>query len=166
MPAYDLTPRQAAIFGSIQRRVGERVTTEEIWNAVRAAYDRLNEPLPPGIFQAVNEMRSIAASLRLSSERLSEAERESPITSAMIGRTIYHRSATDPMAGHSYHVRFTVPRSIGNDTTMETYTFSYDGGLPATVGELEDDLSAYVDALSGDYGVAFGDVDRIEIGAY
>ena len=166
MARWGLTPKQAQIWGDIQGAVSERATTAEIWDAVKRAADRLDEPLPPGMFQAVNTMRALAAGLRVSSERLMAAERESPLVAAYIGDQIYLRDQSNPLAGSSYHVRFQVPKTVGGETTMETYTFQYDGFIPATVGELMDDLNDYAQQLSGEYGVALGDVQDVEIGRF
>ena len=122
--------------------------------------------MPDGMWQAVNTMRSIAADIRVSSERLARAEEADPLLAEFIGRQIYSRGAENPQAGQDYHVRFTVPKTVGGETTMETYTMLYQGALPATVGELRADLADYASFLAEDYGVALGDVDNIEIGSF
>ena len=163
---FDLTPGQAQLYGVIQRAVRDRESTAEIWGAVRREAERLGVALPQGMFQAVNTMRSLAAGLRVTSERLAKAEAITPLTAEFIGQQVYMRGGDNPLSGSSYHVRFQVPRTVGDETTMETYTMQFDGALPSTVGELYDELSFYVDQLAGDYGVALGDVGSIEIGAY
>ena len=163
---YGLTPAQAAIWGDIQASVEEHMTTAELWNEIRAAAERLGTRVPEGMFQAVNTMRNLSAQLRNASDRLTAASRDEALDRRYYADEVYLRDASNPLAGTSYHVRFTVPQYQGGETRMQTFTMLYEGSLPATVGDLMDDLDLYATELGNDYAGELGAIQSVEIGAF
>lgn len=163
---YGLTPAQAWMWGEIQESVGERATTAQVWDEIRAAAERYGTRIPEGMFQAVNTMRTLSAQLRNASERLGQADPGEALDRRFYADEIYLRDVTNPLAGSAFHVRFTVPQVQGGETELKTFTMLYEGGLPATVGDLLDDLDIYATELGNDYAGELGAIQSIEIGAF
>ena len=163
---YGLTSAQAALWGEIQSSVEQHMTTAQVWDEIRAAAERMGTRVPEGMFQAVNTMRNLTAEIRNASDRLMRANPDEALDRRFYGDEIYLRDASNPLAGTSYHVRFTVPQRQGGTETMQTFTMLYEGGLPATVGDLLSDLDVYRTEIGNEYAGDLGDIQDIEIGAF
>ena len=144
----DLTPEGQALmpfFGAIQGAVSGRLSTADVWSAIRSASEAQGIPVPSGAFLAVNQLRSIAVGMRTASEVLAAAGSEAGITSAMIGQAPYGRSLQEQVLAPAWEVRFLNSLLIdGIESGIWSTTYYY-GSLPATVGELLNGVSA--DAL-------------------
>lgn len=159
-------PKPAAFWGPIQAAVRQRATTAEIWDAIRGYAADQNVPLPAGLFGEVNRMRSLAAGLRISSERLASARPDDAITSRMVGTQLYARNALERALGPAYHIRFELSTTGPDGPSIGWYTVEYSGGVPATVGQLMAELEQYAEGLADSYGVAVGEIGAVELGEF
>jgi hypothetical protein len=156
----------SAYYGDIAAATSERASTAEIWQQLRTAAAARGAVLPPDMFEAVNQFRSIAAGLRNSSEVLARARDEDTIVNTMVGRQMYARDPDAMAIAPRFHVRYEMTATAHGETLTNTYTLDYTGGLPATVGDLRDDVKTLGRDLAEQYGSAFVSLGNIEIGAY
>jgi hypothetical protein len=160
------TVKPAAFWNAIQDKAREHATTGELWQAIRETAADRGWSTQGLTLQEVNRMRSAASSMVYSGERLARSKPDDPLGDRFIGRQVYAGSDWLSKGNPAYHVRFQVDiQTVG---TIEThwYTMQYDGSLPATTGELYDDIALYADELGGDYGVGVVGYGAVEIGAY
>jgi len=155
-----------AWWGAIQGSVRARATTAQVWQAIRDYGVANNLAYPPGMFAAVNGLRSMATSLRASSEQLHRAPIDAVITGAMIGRLPYARGATSQALLREFHVRVGY-EAIGALGKQPGYiTLPYTGNLPTTVGDLYGDAATVLDSLSIGYGVEVVGELTLELGEW
>jgi hypothetical protein len=152
-----------AWWGTIQAAVGERASTAEVWSAIQARSAELGLATPPGMFQAVNEIRAQAAELRNASSRLAAADPAEAITGRFLAPLPY--GAIGPAAGpRLFDVRVNYT-AVGPTGEVSDYiTLRYTGGLPPTVGELRDEAQLATESLVEGYGRSFTGLGAIEIG--
>lgn len=165
----DGEPAQAkatAFWGSILLAARVHATTAEVWQAIREAAVGNNVALPADMFSQVNRMRSLATGLRNSGEALARANPDDAITGSMIGTQLYARSALAHSLDPAYHVRFEMTTTTTEGSVTGWYNLEYQGGLPATVGDLLAEIDAYANGLADSYGAARGDIGQVEIGAF
>jgi hypothetical protein len=161
-----IDPRAAAFWGPIQLSARINATTAETWAAIRAHVASTGAELPPGMFGAVNTMRSLAVGLRRSSEAIERARPGDAITGRMIGAQLYARSTLERSLAPAYHIRFELTTTTAEGTDTGWYTLGYDGALPATVGDLIANVGDYADSLANSYGTHVGAIGAIELGEY
>ena len=151
----DLTPEGTALmpfFGAIQGAVTNRLSTADVWSALRSASEAQGLPIPSGAFLAVNQLRSIAVGMRTASEALAAAGAEAGITSAMIGQAPYGRTLQEQTLAPAWEVRFqNTLLQDGEQSSVWSTTYYY-GSLPATTGELLSGVSADAAMMASNYG--------------
>lgn len=155
-----------AWWGEIQGRVTQHATTAEVWSAIRDFGQEHNLSYPPGMFQAVNEMRGLAAGLRNASDALGKAAPDAPLVADYIATLPYARQATARDLVAQYHVRVEYTALRGGQEERSYITLPYSGGLPDTVGALWADAQVATEALVQGYGADLASVDRVEIGSW
>lgn len=160
------TAKPTAFWGPIQGAVRAKASTAEIWQTLRDYASRSGTELPPGMFAEVNRMRSLAAGLRVSSERLGRAREGDAITGSLVGRQIYGRSDMERSLAPAYHVRFELTTQTADGPQTGWYTLEYGGSLPSTVGQLMAEVGFYAESLADSYGTAFGELGSIELGEF
>lgn len=158
--------KPAAWWGTILAAARERATTAQVWQAIRDYSAQAGVALPPNLFMEVNRMRGLASGLRRASDVLGRSRPDQAITGRMLGQQIYARDPFAQSLAPSYHVRFEMTTRQAGRSETGWYTLQYDGVLPNTVGRLMDDVLDYATGLSGGYGVEFGGVGTVEIGAW
>jgi hypothetical protein len=161
-----IDPRAAAFWGPIQLAARIGATTAETWAAIRAHAASSGAELPPGMFTAVNTMRSLATGLRRGSEAIERAGPGDAITSRMIGQQLYARSTLERSLAPAYHVRFELTTTSAEGVNTGWYTLEYPGSLPATVGDLIAEVSEYAGGLADSYGIHVGELGAIEVGEF
>lgn len=161
------TAKPAFFWGTIQAGAREHESTAQIWDRIRTAATENNLALPADMFSEVNRMRALASGLAYAGESLAKLSDGDVITSNQIGQQLYQRSSADLREiAALYHVRFEMTTISALGPTTSWYTFDASDTLPATKGELIDDLSAYGQSLTDGYGVEFGGIGAVEIGAW
>jgi hypothetical protein len=163
---FSVTPAQASLYGSIMLSARLHATTAEVWQGIREAAAATGQAIPAGMFDAVNLMRSRAVGVVRGSEALAGAAPGDAITGSMIGQQLYARGAAAMALSPAYHVRFEVAVTAGGQTRTGWYNLEYTGNLPATVGGLMSDISAYATGLGDTYGSAMGGIGTVQIGAF
>lgn len=153
-----------AWWGTIQAAVSEHLTTAEVWERIEARSRELGLATPPGMFQAVNEIRSQAAQLRNASDRLSAAPGEAPITGDLLAFLPYGQAAGMGAGPRTFDVRVNYTAVRTGVEEADYITLRYTGGLPSTVAELRDEAQMVAESLVEGYGAALTGLGAIQIG--
>lgn len=153
-----------AWWGVIQAGVTERLTTAELWDRINERAAELGVAGPVGGALGINEVRSIAASLRNSSERLTGAPATDAITSTYLAALPYGHAPGAGAGPRLFDVRVNYTAIRGGVPESSYVTLRYTGGLPATVGELREDAQLVTESLVEGYGASLTDVGAIQIG--
>lgn len=154
-------------WGRIQGGARQHQTTQEIWEGIRNLAAQEGVAIPPGMFQAVNEMRSQATGLTVASERLAKAAPTDAITGSMLAQLPYARGGVEQSLARQFHVRVGYTARVGDTIEHQYITLAYDGGsLPTTVGQLYADAQAIGSAIVGTYGNELIGLADIEIGEW
>ena len=150
----------------ITKAAGEHLTTAAVWDRIHAYTESRGLVEPPNLFLEVDRLRGLGSSLTYATERLSRAPDTAPLGADFIADQVYARSSVDRALTPLYHIRFELTSQAGGIESTGTYTLEWPGELPATVGELRDEIAGYADDLSADYGVTPVAVGAIEVGAF
>lgn len=153
-----------AWWGVIQAGVTEHLTTAELWEKINERAAELGVDGPVGGALGINQVRSIAASLRNASDLLTGA----PATDAIVGRYLaplpYGHTPGQGAGPRLFDVRVNYTAVRGGNPESSYVTLRYTGGLPATVGELRDDAQLVTESLVEGYGASLTDIGAIQIG--
>lgn len=141
-----------------------RDTTAELWDKIQARSAELGVVTPPGMFQAVNEIRSAAAQLRNSAENLSAAPAGSAIVGSEIAFLPYGTRPGEGGGPRVFDVRVAYNAVRGGVEESDYVTLRYTGGLPATVGDLRSEAALVTESLVEGYGASFTGIGTIQIG--
>ena len=148
-------PGPQGYWGVIQAAVAQRLNTAALWAKISAYEVAQAITRPANLFTAVSQMRSLAATQRNTSEVLGRAADAQAIDSTMIAQAVNARPLNEQVLAPINVVRFeaTVLTSEGESTQWLSMLFH--GNLPATKGELVDQLTGTaIDATTG-YGSVF-----------
>jgi len=139
-------------WGIIQSGARARLTTAQLWAAVRHSSELAGETLSPGAFQRMNQLRGLAGSQIRADSFLAGLNRSAAITAASIAQDINSRDALARSLSPRFKVAFDVEGtriSTGSAVTLRL-TDTFGPTLPGTVGALEDDLGVSAPALAMD----------------
>lgn len=155
MPTPVTTPAPQGYWGVIQSAVSDRLSTAALWAKIIAFETAQAITRPAGLFQAVSQMRSLAASQRNAAGILAAAAEDQAIDARMISQAINARPLGDQALSPLYVVRYeaTVLTSEGESTAW--YSLMMRGTLPATKGELIDQITGDGIDLATGYGSVF-----------
>jgi len=137
-PGPQASSAARALEGLIRGLSTERISTADLWSAIREAGI-------PADFAAVNQMRSAAVSLRNAGEALVSALPSDALTSDMIGRSYYRGvpSSSASVAQYQINVPYSYTDTAGN--SINSFVSTSVTSLPSTVGELFDLAGQTVD---------------------
>lgn len=134
-------------WGAIQRAVGSRAGTADIWQAVRDAAAATGSAIPSNAFQVVNQLRGKAVQLRNAGQSFQQAGPETLLSPGLAPVGISARPTGDrnllPQYKATFDVSFTDPE--GNLST-KTLSMIDDWLETTTVGDVN---SAVMDTISG-----------------
>lgn len=153
-----------AMWGEVQRAVGERRTVAETWQMVRDAAAANGYSGVTGGIQAMNEMRGIAAHIRDAASRYARLDPSNMLTPDVIAPDINAMSISGRSLTPVYRVRFTqtVTDLTGNlVTTHRTVSFPFQ--LPSTKAALEAELWLNAQSMAETYGEQHEAIGNIEI---
>jgi len=139
-------------WGIIQSGARARLTTAELWLAVRHSTDLAGETLAPGSFQRMNALRGLAGAQMRADRFLAGLERGAAVTRASIALDINSRDALARSLSPRFKVAFDVMGttiSTGEQVTLRL-TDTFGPTLPATIGDLEDALGLDARGLAQD----------------
>lgn len=165
MPSNNPLSPFLAAWGDIQQAVGNRASTAEIWGALRSVLAPNGEPLPSGAFQAVNQLRGLAASVRNAAESFGKANDSDLVTSTMVSQNINSRDALQQALAPSYEIRYQATLTIDGVSTVQWFTSHTSMLTGMTKGDLVSLLALGNEALGSEYGGSVDGVDNVSISA-
>lgn len=171
----ELTPGQKlllAYWGPIQSAVSERVSTADLWTRVRDSAASEGVVLRGVSALDMNRLRSIAASQRESMRTFQSSRVDQAITGRMIATDISARPLQDQALAPSWIVRFEQDLVVEGELQTVWRSDTFDGSLPATVGDLRAQLEVDAEQLllgsSGGIGpdvAVHAGIGRVQISA-
>jgi len=159
-----LSGQALSYFGVIQSATHAHATTHDIWQAIHAEAERRGEALPPGMFAAVNALRSSAGSLRGAESALAKAAASEAVTAQHLAPLPYGHNPAAEGGPRAFDVRVSYTAVRSGLDVQDYVTLRYTGGLPLTVGELRQEALDVTSSLVEGYGASFGEITGIEIG--
>lgn len=145
-------PKLAAYWGIIQSAVNERVTTADLWRVVQDAASEEGADLSGVRISDMSRIRSLAVSIRNSSEAFMNADENAAIDANMVSQNINSRSLLDQNTVPIYQVRFEQLVLEGEEANSVWRTVTYTGDLPTTKAALLDELDIGAEDLANSYG--------------
>jgi hypothetical protein len=147
-------------WGIIQSGARARLTTAELWSAVRNSSEMAGETLAPGAFSRMNELRSLAGQQIRADSALARLDPTGTITSDQIAFDINSRSVFDQAANPRYRVSFTVSGTNirSGERTDFRLTDTFGRNLPHTKQDLLDQLSLEAPATVDAYGFVLDEI--------
>lgn len=139
-------------WGIIQSGARARLTTAQLWSAVRHSTDRAGETLSPGSFTRMNQLRGLAGSQLRADRALARLTPDQALTGDHIALDINSRDQAQRNLGRRYRVGFDVEGThipTGAKVSIRL-TDTFGANLPATLGELIDTLGVEAPALAQD----------------
>lgn len=139
---------------------------QEIWGEITATRIASTTPLPSPTLRGVNRMVSTASGLRRARETLARTPQSDAITAPLIGQQIYARSARERELLPRWHLRYAMVFAGPFGEESLTRQVEYTGNLPATVGELYDDVAADAATRAASKGIDLIDLGDYELGEW
>lgn len=153
------------LWGSFQRAVNDpqvRATPggvqQYVWQSVRNDFLSRGENLPPGSFQAVNQLLGLAGQQRRAVQNLNRAISDyqrtgldQAITAQHLAADIDSRSLDARLGGDRYRIRFQAPMTIEGELVNVPLTWDPGLELPQTVSGLLAGLDDAAMAAAQDY---------------
>lgn len=159
-----LPQRDLQYWGTIRGGVAQRESTAQLWGRINDVATTLGMPSAGLSLNSFNQMRSSAAGIRNSSERLAAAPGEYALDAQFIGSTPYARSLQAQADAPQWRVGFqhTTTNEAGDETT-DYRSVRFTGQLPATLDDLHRVLGQDAEALADKYGTYHVGYDSVEI---
>lgn len=146
-------------WGAVQSAVGARASTAEVFQAVRDEAARTGQAMAPDMWQAVNELRSLAATMRNGAEAFQSADRAELFTRAFAPPDINARAAADQALFPEALVRFRMDVINPNgETDSRAVTVRINWTPDMTVGDVQDQVMGLAGGLAERYGVELADI--------
>lgn len=152
-----------AYWPQIEYAAAYRMTTADLWNAIRDEAERLGLASPGVPLQGVNELRGIATRIQASSDRLNAARDEQRITRLMRAEAPWRRTYRAQRANPMFSVRFAHTFTSNGEQFTEWRTSVFQGRAPATVGQLRQLIENDARNLAKDYGVEHVSADDLQM---
>jgi hypothetical protein len=142
-------------WGVLLSTAAQRLTTAQIWADVKSAANSAGNNLAGVTIQDMNFLRSATNSLLNAASILSKAADDATIEAAMISRAPWASLQQGDSLVPEWSVRYAVNIEGPEGAFVQWMTDRYVGSLPATVGELRDQLGDAADVnLEGGTGPA------------
>jgi hypothetical protein len=146
--------RYAFWYPAVQGAVTERASTADVFAAVRSALADQGITEPPGLFKAVNELRSIAVAQRNYAQALQKAPNDAPILGTQVPTALWAREPDAMRINPLLQVNYQVTTRDQEGNLVSRWLTSF--GVPFQEGLTKDDLSAMValdaEASASSYG--------------
>jgi hypothetical protein len=160
-----LTPQASAYaqyWGVIQASVSEHLPTQEVFRAVQQYAEDMGLDLPKGMFQGINQLRSLAVAQRNAADNWGNLSPGDTFTRAMAPWDINARDLTEANQFPEYLVRFdmTSVDEFGNLTTI-TRTMRDTWRPDMTVGDVIRSVQESAEGLALDYGITLSGIGNI-----
>ena len=163
----DLRPgaqKAMGFFGIVERAVREQVSQSELWDRLRAHSEQQGVPLA-GINAAdISQLRAIAGRMYTVSDNLAGMEPHQAITTDVIAEAPWARAPVEQVLNPEWQVRFE-HNFLTDEGAMLTQwrTVIFQGGLPATAGDLLSMVEGEAMAMAEEYEVAHHSVGSVQI---
>jgi hypothetical protein len=142
--------------------VSERADTQTIFRAVQSEAARLNLTPGPGQFQAVTELRSLAAAGRNAAGLFARADGSDTFSPALAPQTINSRNLEDQAIFPEYMVRFTLQGLDENGNLVEQFVTMKAAWTPdLTVDQVRQQVLEAGEGSSNRYGLTFVGVSNL-----
>lgn len=141
-------------WGAVQAAVSARASTADVFAAVRAEAARAGQELKAGMWEAVNELRSLAATIRNGADAFQSADRSEAFTRQFAPSDINARDQADQALFPEVLVRFTLNYTDENGNEGERpLTVRINWTPDMTVGDVQDQVENLAAGLAERYGV-------------
>jgi hypothetical protein len=149
------TPAPAGYWGVIQSAAAQKLTTAALWQQISDFEAAQGITRPTGLFLAVSAMRALAVTQRIASNLFGKVGDDQALTSAMIAQDINARPLGDQALAPLHVVRFEATVLTNEGESTQWLSVMYQGGLPATKGQLIGEITDAGVDLSTGYGSVF-----------
>jgi hypothetical protein len=158
--------RAMTYWAQIDAAVSMKMTTADLWSAIRDAADEMGLASPGVTVQGVSEVRGVAAARVRASEHLGKLDPSMSLSNRDWSEAPWSRPAGEQAALPIFHVRYqhTTLGPEGESTTWRTSVLP--GRLPGTMGDLRSILDEDTSELSRKYGVdhvAYGSIQILAV---
>lgn len=141
-------------WGSIVGQVANRASTSQVFGAVYQAAENAGFDTGPGLWQAVNEMRSLAATMRNGAEAFQAAEPDSTFTWQLSPLDINARDPETRALFPEYLVRFDMEyMTEEGEILVGVKTMRGDWAPGMTVQDVLGEVNEAAEGLANEYGV-------------
>jgi hypothetical protein len=162
MPISPEARSYAYAWGVIQAAVEGRANTASIFQAVRDEAESLGMDTPAGMWQAVNELRSIAVQMRNAGEAFNRASPDTTFSYQLAPLDVNARAPDDRALFPEYVARFDLQATGPNGEAITRTLTMRDSWAPGiTVGDVTDAVTEAAIGMSQRYGLEFGSVGNI-----
>lgn len=150
-------------WGIIEGAVANRVSTQDLWSAIREATADPTNGLTGITLMDVNSLRSQAAMIRNAGAEFNRATEDLVISSQMVARAPWSRPEDARNLSPKLQVRFL--HTTMKDGVLESNwrTYVHPGGAPATVGDLRSIVDRAGQMLAQDYETDHVNVDALSV---
>lgn len=162
MPLSEESEPYAWMWGVVQRAVNERLTTQQLWNDLYSAWESDPNDIPRPSWGAVNELRSLAATIRNGAEAFQRADPDAAFTWQMAPLDINARDPETRALFPEYLTRFdmTYLTDTGEEvTSTKTMRGTWAPGM--TVEDVIGETNEAAEGLALEYGIELISVDNI-----
>ena len=153
-----------AFWGVVSHAAAQGLNAAAAVQAVKAEADRLGVTMGFTGYQAVASLYGQATALRHGSERLAAASPDMAITSEHLAALPYGGAKWAYGGPREFDVRVKYTALEHGQAVTDTLTLRYTGGLPATVGELRDEVGLVTEGLLNGYNRALTGIQDVQIG--
>ena len=153
-----------ALWGEIQRAVGEGRSTAELWNIANEAAQARGFSGVSGGIASMNELRGTAARIRDSAARFARLDPSNQLGADVIAPDINAQSIAGRSITPVYRVRFTqTVETLTGQLATTTRTISFPFQLPSTKADLLAELEINAQSMAETYGEQHVGLTDIEI---
>jgi hypothetical protein len=154
MALSDIAGKYAYAWGTIQAQSSQRASTAEVFAAVKQIAEDLGMDTPPGMFRAVNEMRSLAVQMRNAGQAFNRASPEARLTASLAPPDINARALADRNIFPEYLARFEMTHRTAEGELVTITRSMRDTWQPGlTVGDVTSTVAEVALGLANDYGI-------------
>lgn len=155
---------QTAVNTSL-RELGVPSVQSYVWNDIRQYYAERGEPLPPGAFQAVNQLLSLAGQQKRAQVNLAAGlsrQEQGPfnvgITQEMTAPHLDTRALNEMPLGPQHRVVYITQDLVEGEPVLTYKTHDYGYNLPQSIAQLNADVEDAAQITAADYGFEWGGV--------
>lgn len=164
MAVSETAGKYAYAWGTIQSQAAQRATTAEVFQAVQQLAEDLGMDTPPGMFAAINELRSLAVQMRNAGEAFGRASPESRLTAALAPPDINARSQADRNIFPEYVARFDMTHRTAEGELVTITRSMRDTWQPGlTIGQVTSTVNEVALGLANSYGIDLQSTSNIQV---